>query len=102
VVIDEIDGLHDKKLQKKIVRNLEFLEREVNVAHCLKSKYFKDIKSSSPQLYEIITWGTRIMFCVKNGTCWLLTFFMKSSNKTPMPEIRKAEERAKDIMLFYN
>ncbi len=98
IVIDAIEELRDEKLKKKIYYNLRYLNSKNNIIACLQAKFIYSIKGSNPQIYEIITKGTRILFCIKEGTCWLLTFFWKDSNKTRLPEIRKAEQRAKEIL----
>lgn len=102
VVEQEILNLRDPKLQKRIVRNLDYLKGKQDIVPCLASKDFKKIVSSHPPIYEIITYKTRILFCIKNSICWLLTLFQKDDQKTRKYEIEKAQERAKDIFKNYN
>lgn len=97
-VYDEIVALKNEKLQKKIYRDLKIVAGQESLISCLRIGIIRSITGSHPQLYEIKIKDVRIMFCMNKGICWLLTLFIKQGQKTPLHEIRKAENRAKSTI----
>lgn len=86
----------------KIFKDLERLEK-YELSFLMKNKKVKKIKED---IYElIINWKNanyRILFSMINGSYWLTNIFYKKSQKTPLREIRLAEQRRKELKIFLN
>jgi len=86
-----LSGKHFKKIEKDIDRLKEY-----GLQLLLKTKDVKKFKGNNKYdgLYELITnyQGIyyRTMFTVINDKYWLISMFKKKSNKTPLNEIKKA------------
>lgn len=90
------------KIQKIILRKLEILER-YGVEQFNKAKEVLDIKFlKGSQLKEIRIQQGRVIFVVKNNKIWLLHFFIKKTNRTPLREIETAENRLQALDLYLN
>ena len=87
-VIARIDLLSDED-RGKIV--LAFDALEYGYFHTVHTKMVR-----SP-IRELIVKEYRILLCIKNGTVYFLTFFVKKTAKTPKSEIKKAVRLYKQL-----
>ncbi len=80
------------KIKKKIIRDLEMIERLGSSANMKKLKGYK--------LHEIKIKSCRIFCAIRGSICWLLHGFNKKSNQTPVREIATAVTRMNELDLF--
>lgn len=82
------------KTQKKIIRDLELVEK-----YGTRFANMKKLKGNG--LYEIKIRYNKIayrIFCViRDASCWLLHAFVKKSNSTPLREISTALYRSREL-----
>lgn len=76
----------------KYIDNLEAYGLQIN-------RYFKKeaIKTLDKDIYELRPDKIRITFTIVEGEAWLLSWFIKKSNKTPKLEIKIAQQRRKKL-----
>ena len=96
-VFEAIDSLKNNTIKNKILSDLEIIERS-KLNNCICSGLIFPLHGTNPKIYEIKVKDVRITLYVKDHNCWLLTLFIKNSQKTPLKEIHKAERRAKNII----
>lgn len=98
-----IQGLKDEKAKPKITEKIKLL-RDWDYQRLFLSQDVKKIKGSGRKLHEFIISirkvEYRIMFIIRNSTCYLLSGFIKKDQRTRLKEIRLAEDRAREVDLY--
>lgn len=91
------------KAQKKVIKRLNMLN-QYGFGFITHSGYVKKLKGYD--LYEVkIDFNKisyRILFSIRDTTCWLLNMFIKKRQKTPLNEIDTALQRSKRLDFSMN